>query len=83
MRWRSSFHGSRAGNGEQLAGVDALVDAQLTAVLQHAQSYPGDVAGIVEPGVRTAFVLQAQLLQHGAQLRLRAGDLEDESGSKL
>lgn len=75
---RGSFHGSRAGNREQLAGVHALVDAQLAPVLQHAESYPGDVARVVQPGVRATFVLQTQLLQHGAQLRLRAGHLEEE-----
>lgn len=53
----------------------ALIDAQLTSILQHAESYPGNVARVVEPGVRATFILQTQLLQHGAQLRLRAGDL--------
>lgn len=76
-RWRS-FHRSRAGNREQLASVHALIDAQLTPILQHAQSYPGNVAGVVQARVRTTFILQTQLLQHGAQLRLCAGDLEDK-----
>ena len=43
MWCRSSFHGSCAGNGEQLAGVHALIDSQLAAIPQHAYRYPGDV----------------------------------------
>lgn len=76
---RSSFHWGRAGNRHQLAAVHALVDAQLAAVLQHAYGYPGNVARIVQAGVRAALVLQAQLLQHGAQLRLDARDLREEN----
>jgi len=63
--------------------VDALVDAQLAAVLQHAQGDPGDVLGVVQPGVRAALVLQTQLLQHGAELRLRARDLSRGGGNGL
>lgn len=76
---RSSFHRSWAGNREQLACVHALIDAQLAPVPQHANSYPGDVAWIVQPGVRTTLILKTQLLQHGAQLCLCAGDLEKNS----
>lgn len=80
--WRGgSFHGGRAGDGEQLAGVHALVGAQLTPVLQHAQSDPGDVARVVQTGVRATFVLQTQLLQHGAQLGLCARDLGEVGGA--
>lgn len=68
---RSSFYRRRAGNRQQLAGVHALVDAQLAAVLQHADGDPGDVARVVQAAVRAAVVGQAQLLQHGAQLGLR------------
>lgn len=75
----SSFHWGRAGNRQQLAGVHALVDAQLAAVLQHAYSYSGNVARIVQARVRAALVLQAQLLQHGAQLRLGSRDLWEEN----
>lgn len=74
-RCRGSFDRSRAGDGQQLAGVHALVDAQLAAVLQHPHGYPGDVARIVQAAVRTAAVGQTQLLQHGAQLGLRPGHL--------
>lgn len=76
---RSSFHRGRAGNRQQLAGVHALVDAQLAAVLQHAYRYSGNVARIVQARVRAALVLQAQLLQHGAQLCLGARDLWEEN----
>lgn len=75
---RSSFHRRRAGNREQLTAVHALVDAQLAAILQHADSYPRYVARVVEPGVRTTFVRQAEFLQHGAQLRLSTRHLEEE-----
>lgn len=72
----SSFHGGRAGNGQQLACVHALVDAELAPVLQHADGYPGNIARIVQATVRTTVVRQAQLLQHGAQLGLCSGHLE-------
>ena len=80
VRRGGSLHGVRAGDRQQLAGVHALVDAQLAAVLQHAQRDAGDVPGVVESGVRAALVLQAQLLQHGAQLGLGARDLEGRRG---
>lgn len=80
---RGSFDGSRAGDGQQLAGVHALVDAQLAAVLQHAHGYPGDVARVVQAAVRTAAVGQAQLLQHGAQLGLRPGHLWTRKNTHL
>lgn len=75
---RRSFHRRRAGDRHQLATVHALVDAQLAAVLQHAYGYPGNVARVVQAGVRAALVLEAQLLQHGAQLGLDARDLQEE-----
>lgn len=77
VRRRGPFHRGRAGDGEQLAAVHPLVDAQLAPVLQHAHRYPGDVAGVVQAAVGAALVLHPQLLQHGAQLRLRAGHLEE------
>lgn len=62
----------------QLATVHAFVDTQLAPVLQHAHSDLGDVARVVQPRVGTTLVLQTQLLQHGAQLGLCAGDLGEE-----
>lgn len=60
--------------------MDALVDAQLTPVLQHANGYPGDVARVVQAAVRSALVVHAELLQHGAELSLSARDLEGFEG---
>lgn len=57
--------------------MHALINAQLAPVLQHAKSYPGNVARVVQARVRTTLILQSQLLQHGAQLRLRARDLTE------
>lgn len=73
-RW-SSFYRSRAGNRQQLAGVHAFVDAELASVLQHPDSYPGNVARIIQATVGTTAICQTQLLQHGAQLGLCPGHL--------
>lgn len=72
----SSFYRSWAGNRQQLAGVHAFIDAQLAPVLQHPNSYPGNVTRIIQATVRTTVVRQTQLLQHSAQLGLCSGHLE-------
>lgn len=58
--------------------MDPFIDAQLAAVLQHAQRDPGDVSRVVQTAVRSALVLQAELLQHQAEFGLCTGNLEEQ-----